>query len=114
MAEGVTFFIVQRGRGQILTKRGPLLEDAADARKHRALVIPDEDIARFVNSGAGEVLLLDRASRKPTAPRQLTYEQEWERNTAYWEETKSHWIEAMMALVIGHRNLAVFGEAGVL
>jgi tRNA A37 threonylcarbamoyladenosine synthetase subunit TsaC/SUA5/YrdC len=62
MAEGVTFFIVTRGRGQTLTKRGPRLEDAADARKQRALVIPDEDLAKFVGSGAGE------AVASPSAP----------------------------------------------
>ena len=56
MKEGVTFFVVERGRGQTLTKRGPKLEDAADARKQRALVIPDEDLAKFVGSGAGEAV----------------------------------------------------------
>jgi hypothetical protein len=56
MAEGVTFFIVIRGRGQTLTKRGPQLTDAADARKQRALVIPDEDLRKFVEAGSGEVV----------------------------------------------------------
>jgi hypothetical protein len=55
MAEGITFFVVIRGQGQTLTKRGPQLVDATDARKQRALVIPDEDLAKFVSSGAGEV-----------------------------------------------------------
>lgn len=55
MAEGITFFIVKRGRGQSLTARGDKLEAASDARKQRALVIPDEDLAKFVGSGAATV-----------------------------------------------------------
>jgi hypothetical protein len=62
MAEGITFFIVERGKGQTLTKRGPQLTDAADAHKQRALVIPDEDLAKFVSSGAGQ------ASASPDEP----------------------------------------------
>lgn len=56
MAEGVTFFVVERGRGQVLTKRGAKLDDASEARKHRALAIPDEDLRKFVESGAGEAV----------------------------------------------------------
>jgi hypothetical protein len=51
MDQGVTFFIVTRGRGKTLTQRGPKLDRAADARKQRALVIPDEDLAKFVEGG---------------------------------------------------------------
>ena len=56
MAEGVTFFIVVRGRGQTLTKRGPKLEDAADASKQRSLIIPDEDLRKFVEAGSGKAV----------------------------------------------------------
>ncbi len=56
MAEGVTFFIVERGRGQTLTKRGPRLENAADACKQRALIIPDEDLRKFVETGLGQAV----------------------------------------------------------
>lgn len=55
MDEGITFFIIKRGRGQTLTERGPKLETAVDARKQRALVIPDEDLAKFVSSGEAVV-----------------------------------------------------------
>jgi hypothetical protein len=55
MKEGITFFIVVRGRGKTLTQRGPELKKPAEARKQRALVIPDEDLAKFVSSGAGMV-----------------------------------------------------------
>ena len=62
MDQGVTFFIVERGRGKTLMQRGPRLENSTDARKARALVIPDEDLAKFVASGAGTV---ERASDAP-------------------------------------------------
>ena len=47
MDEGVTFFIVEREHGTRMK-----LEDAADAKKHRALAIPDEDLRKFVDGGA--------------------------------------------------------------
>lgn len=63
MAEGVTFFIVDRkGRAPKIAKRGARLSDAADAREKRALVIPDEDLSKFVASGGGSV------SRAPDEP----------------------------------------------
>lgn len=63
MDEGVTFFVVdRRGRPPAQPKRGAKLEDAAKAKKQRALVIPDEDLAKFVDSGAGTV---ERASDAP-------------------------------------------------
>ena len=64
MAEGVTFFIVERGRGQTLTRRGPQLNHAADASKQRALVIPDEDLAKFVGDGAGQATAASSAPIK--------------------------------------------------
>jgi hypothetical protein len=63
MDEGVTFFVVdRRGRPPAQPKRGGKLEDASAARKQRALVIPDEDLAKFVDSGSGTV---ERASDEP-------------------------------------------------
>ena len=59
MAEGVTFFVVTRKNGKP-TK----LEDAADAKWHRAkgLHIPDEDLRKFVETGATATV-----TRTPTA-----------------------------------------------
>lgn len=62
MDEGITFFVVKRGRGQNLTERGPKLGNATEARKQRALVIPDEDLTKFVGSGAASV------TRPPESP----------------------------------------------
>ncbi|MBS7703259.1 hypothetical protein [Chelatococcus asaccharovorans] len=56
MAEGLTFFIVEpRGFGLLPPRKTPL-SDATDARKHRALMIKDEDLSRFVSSGSGDVV----------------------------------------------------------
>lgn len=56
MAEGVTFFIVERSGARMK------LTSAGDARKHRALAIPDEDLRKFVEAGSGE------ATAAPTEP----------------------------------------------
>jgi len=50
MKAGITFFIIE-DRGL----RSPL-KQSTDARKHRALAIPDEDFAKFVEDGAGEAV----------------------------------------------------------
>lgn len=56
MAEGVTFFVVQRkGRPAAMPKRGAKLEDAAAANQQRTLFIPDEDLEKFVSAGSGTV-----------------------------------------------------------
>jgi hypothetical protein len=49
MDEGVTFFIVERvDRGEaVMTK----LNVPGDARRTRALLIPDEDLQKFVEAG---------------------------------------------------------------
>jgi hypothetical protein len=47
MAEGVTFFIIEREHGARMK-----LEKPKDARKYRALAIPDDDLRKFVESGA--------------------------------------------------------------
>lgn len=42
----------------------------------------------------------------------LSCDQKMERARAYWERTKGHWIGAMRAAVIGHRNFHVYRLAG--
>lgn len=62
MAEGVTFFTIEPRFFGLLPSKKTRLTDAAEARKHRALSIPDEDFARFVESdGAAAV-------KTPAAP----------------------------------------------
>ena len=61
MAEGCTFFIIEPRMGL----RSPLT-DAADARKHRALAIPDADWAKFVGEGGGEAVKTPAAPVKKT------------------------------------------------
>lgn len=56
MAEGCVFFLIE-DRG-LRTK----LQDPKDARRHRALAIPDEDWAKFVGEGGGD------AVKTPDAP----------------------------------------------
>jgi len=63
MAEGVTFFIVSPRFFGLLPSKMTKIEDAAEARKHRALTIPDEDFAKFVESGGGDVV---KTSAQPT------------------------------------------------
>src|SRR6185312_4466693 len=65
MAEGCAFFIIERDNNGV---RSPLA-DAADAKKHRALAIPDEDLRKFVNGGATATVTPDapiKSSRKST------------------------------------------------
>lgn len=52
--------------------------------------------------------------RPAAPPRRMSYEEHRARNNAYWEETKGHWIEAMLVFVVGYRNFPVFKQAGVL
>jgi hypothetical protein len=62
MAEGVSFFIVEpRFFGLLPSKKTPL-KKASDAKEHRALAIKDEDFAKFVSSGAGDVVKTPAAS----------------------------------------------------
>lgn len=56
MDAGMVFFIVTPRAFGLLPPKKVKLENAADARKHRALAIPDEDFAKFVESGAGEAV----------------------------------------------------------
>jgi hypothetical protein len=58
MAQGVSFFIVpQRKPGQKGRAAKPKpLKDAAEARKHRSLSIPDADFSKFVLDGKGTAI----------------------------------------------------------
>jgi hypothetical protein len=62
MAQGVAFFIIEPRFFGLLPSKKTRLEDAASARHYRALTIPDEDFAKFVDSGSGE------AVKTPSAP----------------------------------------------
>lgn len=56
MAQGVVFFVIEpRFFGLLPSKKTPLT-DADEARKHRALAIKDEDFAKFVGEGSGDVV----------------------------------------------------------
>lgn len=61
MAEGVTFFIIEPRFGA-RTK----LADAGDARQHRALAIPDDDLRKFVEAGSGEAVATPMAPVRKT------------------------------------------------
>jgi len=54
MEEGMTFFIIEPRTHGLLQSKKTQLVDAADARKHRALSIRDEDLAAFVSGGHGD------------------------------------------------------------
>lgn len=69
MDEGCTFFIVEREHG---TRQK--LEEPADARKHRVLAIPDEDMRKFVESGATATVTPDskiKSSRVSRDPKEI-------------------------------------------
>lgn len=70
MDEGCAFFIVERDNNGV---RAPLV-DAADAKKHRALAIPDDDLRKFVSGGATATVTPDapiRSSRKSTDAKEI-------------------------------------------
>lgn len=56
MEQGVTFFIIEPRFFGLLPSKKTELKDPAEARKHRALAIPDEDFAAFVAEGKGEAV----------------------------------------------------------
>jgi hypothetical protein len=56
MDAGVTFFIVTPRFGGVVAPELTPLKKAADARKYRALSIPDEEVAKFVEDGKAEVV----------------------------------------------------------
>jgi len=54
MKEGVTFYILKKNKDGSPAKTKPTkLKDAAKAREHRALSIPDADLSKFVLEGKG-------------------------------------------------------------
>lgn len=60
------------------------------------------------------ILAIITQKRRPFTGRQLTFEQQRERNGTYWNETKDHWIEAILTHVIGCRHFPILREVGVL
>jgi hypothetical protein len=55
MKEGVVFFIVEPRFEGVIAPKKVKLEQAADALRHRALSIRDEDFSAFVGAGHGAV-----------------------------------------------------------
>lgn len=53
MKAGCSFFIIEPRFGGLAAPLKRPLQAAADALKHRALAIPDADLAAFVGAGAG-------------------------------------------------------------
>jgi hypothetical protein len=53
LAAGVTFYLIPKRKGAKPTKK---LTDAAKAREHRALSIPDADFSKFVLEGKGDAI----------------------------------------------------------
>lgn len=65
MKQGIQFFIIEnRPLGGPPMQRK--LEDAAEARKHRAIAIKDEQFAAFVAAGKGDVVKTPDAPVKTT------------------------------------------------
>lgn len=56
MKEGIVFFIIEPRAFGLLPPKKTELADASDARKYRALAIPDEDFSKFVEAGSGEAV----------------------------------------------------------
>lgn len=70
MEEGCSFFIIERDNNGVRSE----LKDAADARKHRALAIPDDDLRKFVEGGATATVTPDRpikSSHKSTDAKEI-------------------------------------------
>lgn len=64
MNEGITFFIITPRLGGLVAPDRTKLENAAEAMKHRALSIPDEEVQKFVSGGLAEVISTPIASVK--------------------------------------------------
>jgi hypothetical protein len=56
MDAGITFFLIEPRMGGIVAPDRKRLKKPADARKHRALSIPDDEVAKFVADGKAEVV----------------------------------------------------------
>lgn len=68
MAAGVTFYVIPKRA----TGKPKKLKEAAEARKHRALSIPDADLSKFVLEGKGEVVCVPAPERIEGAKRAKT------------------------------------------
>lgn len=72
MEEGIVFFIIEPRLGGLIAPDKRPLEDADEAKKHRALSIRDEDFAKFCGLDGVEVIktpaakaVTVRKSKKP-------------------------------------------------
>lgn len=79
MAEGIVFFIVEPRFFGLLPSKRTELQDASEARRHRALAIRDEDFAKFVGEGGGEVVKTPpekvKTTRKSRNPKEVAKSQ---------------------------------------
>lgn len=66
MNAGVTFFLLTPRMGGIVPPDRRRLKNAAEARKHRALSIPDEEVAKFVADGKADVVPTPSAPARKT------------------------------------------------
>jgi hypothetical protein len=95
--------IEEAGRGHpILAKRRQ--DQAVEAAQELARLLGPEEAARVEALMAGPEKLRGGLSSSDRR----------ERNNKYWQETRSQWIEALVVLVIGYRNLPIFKQAGAL
>lgn len=62
MDRGVTFFVIEPRMGGVAPPDKKKMKKFGDALKHRALAIPDEEVAKFVEEGRAV------AVRTPDAP----------------------------------------------
>lgn len=56
MNDGVTFFIIEPRFGGLVAPAKRELKKSKDAKKYRALSIPDEEVAKFVEEGKAEIV----------------------------------------------------------
>lgn len=68
LAAGVTFYTIPKRK----TTKPKKLTDAAAARKHRALSIPDADFSKFVLEGKGDAVIVPAPDKIAGAKRAQT------------------------------------------
>jgi hypothetical protein len=56
MDEGVTFFIIEPRFGGLVAPARRKLEDSAEAKKYRALAVPDAEVAKLIEEGKATAL----------------------------------------------------------
>lgn len=112
MAAGEEEAVLQRANIVTLEPAGrnhPLLVKRAAGQRGAAV----QELAQMLGPDAAARVqaLVDRPERRRGG---LTWDEKRARNQSYWEETKGEWIEALLVLVVGYRNLPVFKQAEAL